>query len=71
MNIHKRFGDRVRVMRERRGMTQRDLEEDAGISRTYLCRIERGDANVSLEMIEDLAEALECRIIDLMRNVDG
>ncbi len=55
----KRFGDRLRAERERRGFSQEHLGDRAGLDRTYVSGIERGIRNVGLRNIERLAETLE------------
>ncbi|MHB8523461.1 MAG: helix-turn-helix domain-containing protein [Limisphaerales bacterium] len=49
----------VRVLRQQAGLSQEDLAELAGLHRTYVGSIERGERNVSLENIERLAKALK------------
>ena len=53
-------GERIRRRREELGLTQTDLADKAGISRTYLSLIERGEAaNFSYNVLSYLALALE------------
>ena len=53
------FGERVRKRREQEGLSQAELADKAGISRTYLSEIERGRAtNLSWKVVEGLAAAL-------------
>lgn len=42
MTAHKRFVMRLKKLRADRGLTQEALAEKAGISRTYLARLELG-----------------------------
>jgi len=49
----------VRRVRMNTGMTQEELAEYVGIYRTYLSRIESGQANPSLSVIIALAIALD------------
>lgn len=65
-NIKKPFGMSVRNHRTRLGITQEELAERAGLHRTYVCDVERGARNVSLESIEKLARALEVSIPSLL-----
>lgn len=53
------FGERVRKRREQEGLSQAELADKAGISRTYLSEIERGRAtNLSWKVVEGLAATL-------------
>lgn len=53
------FGDRVRALRLSQGLSQEDLAELAGMHRTYLSSVERGQRNVSLDNIIAIARALK------------
>jgi transcriptional regulator with XRE-family HTH domain len=57
--MRKTFGENVRCLRAARRVTQTQVAEQCGIFRTYLSRIESGEANPSLTVIVALAEALE------------
>lgn len=57
--ILKRFGEAVRMHRQRLGVSQEKLAELADLHRTYVADIERGNRNVGLVNIIRLAEALE------------
>lgn len=48
----------VRVLREFRSMTQKELAEAAGLSQSYLSEIERGAREGTLSTIKALAKAL-------------
>jgi transcriptional regulator with XRE-family HTH domain len=50
-------------------MTQTDLASLCGINRVYVCRIERGTANPSVALVQDLAQALHIDIATLMIEV--
>lgn len=66
MDIKKPFGRNVRAWRSRLGISQEQLAERAGLHRTYICDVERGTRNVSLESIEKLANALGISIPRLL-----
>jgi len=53
------FGKRLRALRKQRELTQEQLAAEAGLDRTYLASIERGERNVSLQNIMKLTNALE------------
>ena len=53
---------KVKRLRERRGLTQEALAEKAGISRTYLARLETARHDPTLSMLEKLAKALRVKV---------
>ena len=57
-NALKQFGTRIRVLRERAGLSQEALAAKAGIHRTYMGGVERGERNPCLKNILRLADAL-------------
>jgi transcriptional regulator with XRE-family HTH domain len=54
----KKFGERVRALREQLGLSQEALAAEAGIHRTYMGGVERGERNICLRNIIRLAKAL-------------
>lgn len=48
----------VRALRRARGWSQEKMAEQCGLHRTYVGAIERGERNVTLETLNDLATAL-------------
>jgi transcriptional regulator with XRE-family HTH domain len=59
------FGQRLRALREREGLTQMALAEATGLHATYISGIERGRRNVSLINIHKLADALGVGVTSL------
>jgi len=66
--ILKRFGQRVRALREQTGMSQELLAAKIGIHRTYMGGVERGERNICLRNIVRLAEALGAHPRDLFED---
>ncbi len=62
----KKFGKRVRQLRDERGISQERLGELAKVHRTYVGMIERGEKNITLTNIEKIARALKIEIKDLV-----
>lgn len=67
--ILKEFGQRVRHERLKRGFSQEELAEKAGLHRTYIGMIERAEKNITLINIEKVANALEMSADELLRGV--
>ncbi len=65
-NDMKQFGERLRVLRKHRGLSQAELGERADMNDKYLGEIERGDGNPSLEVLHKLAKALDIDITSLV-----
>lgn len=58
MNLNEKFGSVLKETRKRHGLTQAQLADLTGIAQSPLSRIERGDWNVSLEIVERIALAM-------------
>ncbi len=63
-----RFSEKIRICRTRLGMTQGELAEKIGISRTHLNKIEQGKKLASLQVTLQLAEVLDVSTDVLMRD---
>jgi transcriptional regulator with XRE-family HTH domain len=61
-SVQVRFGRRVRQLRLAAGLTQEDLAHTCGLFRTYMSRIETGQANPTLTMVDALATSLNVPI---------
>lgn len=60
------FGERVRQIRKEKGLSQEALADLAGIDRSYIGHIERGDQNITLTKIHQIADALGVLVTDLV-----
>jgi two-component system, response regulator len=67
-DVKKSFGASVKFWRNRLGISQEALAERSSMHRTYICDVERGSRNVSLETIERLARALGISTFTLFFN---
>ena len=56
----------VRLIRNKLNLSQEQLAADAGLHRTYIGSIERGERNVSVDNIEKIAVALKVKPQELL-----
>jgi len=61
------FGRAVIRLRKRRKISQEKLAQLAGINRTYMGDVERGERNLALQNMEKIANALGVKLSQLIR----
>lgn len=66
-NIRSVLASNLRRERELRGFSQEALAEAAGLHRTYVGSVERGERNISLDNIEKFSRALGVEVPELLR----
>lgn len=67
--ILKRFGQRVRQLRQERNLTQQQLADISGLHKNYIGMVERGERNPSLINIGILAQSLNIEISNLFSGI--
>jgi transcriptional regulator with XRE-family HTH domain len=60
------FAERLRLLREKRGLRLADLEEKTGVSRGFLSELERGKKTPTLDTLKKIASGLQVSIQDLV-----
>lgn len=60
------FAQNLRRVRHERGLSQEELADEAGLHRTYVGSVERGERNISIDNMECLSDALKVKLIDLL-----
>lgn len=60
------LGQRVKLLRARRGMTRRVLADEADVSERHLANLESGTGNVSILVLAQVAQALGCPLAELL-----
>ena len=63
------LGERVRALRSRRGMTRRAVALAADVSERHLANLEYGIGNVSMLVLLQVADALQCSPAELLGDV--
>lgn len=64
-----KFGDSVKEIRTKKGLSQEELASLSGVHRTYIGMIERAEKNITLENIKKIALGLGVSIEELMKNL--
>jgi transcriptional regulator with XRE-family HTH domain len=59
------LGQRIRTRRREMGLSQEGLAHAAGMDRSYVGRIERGEHNLTFTALVRLARAMECDVATL------
>ncbi len=60
------FGEKVKALRKKAGLTQEQLAERCGRGKSYICNIEKGTRNTTLDNIPTLADALGVSVGELI-----
>lgn len=64
--LAQRLAERVKTLRSRRGMSRKVLSEASGVSERYLAQLEAGQANVTLQVLSCLAQAMNTSMTALI-----
>jgi transcriptional regulator with XRE-family HTH domain len=65
------LGAAIRDLRNRRGLTQQDTAQAAGLTVAHLSKIERGRTNPTWGTVEAIARALGVTIVDVAKRSLG
>lgn len=60
------FGKKVREVRKNKRISQEKLAEMAGMDRSYMGNIERGEKNITLKKVYEICDALEIDIKEIV-----
>ena len=64
------LGMRIRYLRNLRKWSQEDLALEANVNKNYLCDLENGRRNPSLEILERIADAFGISLSELFLGVE-
>lgn len=59
------FGEKIKVARKKANISQEDLADSAGIHRTYMGRIERGESNPPIYTVYKICNALKIKQLEI------
>jgi transcriptional regulator with XRE-family HTH domain len=63
------LGKRIRAHRQKLGMSQEGLAHEAGLDRSYVGRIERGEHNLTFVSLVRLCRAMKCDVAALTNDL--
>ena len=59
MDMRRRVGQNIKIVRKERGLSQEGLAFECGLHRTYISGVERGVRNPTVLVLEQIAKALK------------
>lgn len=65
-SIAEKFGQRLKELRKKRSLTQNYLAEAAGLSSKHIGEIERGEVNLTIQSLDQIASALGLKVNELI-----
>ena len=63
---YKLIGNRIKIARKKRGLTQEDLAELLDVSIGYVSQVERGVTKISLDLLASVSVILRCDVSELV-----
>ena len=69
MDIQKTIGKNIRGLRNTKKISQERLAELADLDRTYIQSIEKGDRNISVEVLLKLATGLNVQVTEILKGL--
>jgi transcriptional regulator with XRE-family HTH domain len=67
---HRAFGDAIRALRDERGLTQESLADRCGLTTNYVGDSERGERNLSVRALWQLADGLGIPASEILRKAE-
>lgn len=63
------MGERVRLLRARRGLTRKALATETGLSERHLANLESGLGNPSVQVLRQIATTLNCPLAEIIGDI--
>ncbi|TDK61766.1 XRE family transcriptional regulator [Bacillus salipaludis] len=70
MELIKKLGERIRILRKEKGLSQEELGERADIHTNHIGAIERGEKNVTIESLIKVTRGLGITLDELFRHLE-
>lgn len=65
------IAERIRRLREEKGLSTNKLSTDAGLSQSYVRKLENGECNPTVESLSLICDALGTNIVDFLANTNA
>ena len=69
MKIEKQLGKRIKYLRSVKKMTIEELSFECGISKNYLCDLENGKRNPSINILDKISKVFDMSISELLDGI--
>ncbi len=63
------LGGKIRSYRLANGMSQEELASKAGLHRTYIGMVERGEKNITITKLAQIAKAIPIKLSELLKDL--
>lgn len=71
MKAQEQLGMRIKFLRKQRKWSQEDLALSANVNRNYICDLENGRRNPSLDILERIAVGLGISLEELFKGIES
>jgi len=68
-DVQKKLGKRISELRKKRGFSQEGFAHECGFHRSYMGALERGEKNITIQMVSRVAKALKLSLAELFKGV--
>jgi transcriptional regulator with XRE-family HTH domain len=65
----KKLGKRVAELRRKQGFSQEGFAHECGFHRSYMGAVERGEKNITIQLLTKIAKALKISLSELFKGV--
>jgi len=69
MEVKSKVGKRIREIREKVEMSQKDLAYSSDLDRSYIASVESGQRNISIVNLEKIANSLGVSLSELFKGI--
>ena len=70
MNAKEKIGLRIKILREKNNISQKDLAYTSNLDRSYIASVENGNRNISIINIEKIATALNVTLKEFFNDAE-